>query len=89
MATAKLELPVSYIVVTEDNLEEAESFCGGRIRGTKLPRKDQVVQFDPTHHPEAGEENARVGDVIVCFHSSTKRIFQVWSYEWFIRMFNG
>jgi hypothetical protein len=57
---------MQYLKVTSENLEYAASFSGGRIRGTKLPREDRIVQFDRQY----GEEEARVGDFIVKFSNS-------------------
>lgn len=31
--------------LTVDNLDEIEAWCGGSIRGTKLPAEQRVIRF--------------------------------------------
>ncbi len=53
--------PFEARLVTESNLESIAEWCGGRVRGTKLPAADRIVQWD-----RRGEEiDANVGEWIV------------------------
>ena len=43
------------------NMEHIEDWCGGRIRGTKLPVQDRIIQIDTLE----GEMEAKIGDWII------------------------
>jgi hypothetical protein len=49
--------------LTEDNLEEIELWCGGSIKGTKLPRKDRIIEL--WDHTLDMENRASIGDFVV------------------------
>lgn len=58
------DIPLDAVQVTKDNLEAVAAWCGGSVRGTKLPKSEQVIEwYNPLFpdHPTI----ASVGDWIV------------------------
>mgnify|MGYP000443659081 CR=1 FL=1 len=47
---------------TVENSQQLAVWCGGGVRGIKLPPEERTVQF---YNQEAGEQDASVGDWIV------------------------
>lgn len=82
----KLGIPVDAVQLTVDNMEEVERMCNGRIRGTKLPPKERIVQFDSIWE---GEKEIKVDDWLIRFRTPTKIICDVWPNEWFLKAFVG
>jgi len=58
--------PLACVLVTEDNLDTTAAWCGGQVRGIRLPLKDQIIQWYDQGW-EMGDLEARVGDWIVRF----------------------
>lgn len=50
-------------LVTEDNLESVAEWCGGQVKGTKLPASERVVQW--RNWSAGGDESAAPGSWIV------------------------
>lgn len=51
-------------LLTTDNIEEVARWCEGSVKGIKLPKHQQVVEF---FTPDAEEIRAEIGDVIIKF----------------------
>lgn len=47
--------------LTVDSLETVEAWCGGAIKGTSLPREEQVVDIQTLE----GEMRASMGDFVI------------------------
>lgn len=45
LLTCQLRDKAEAVQVTTGNLEEVAEWCGGSVRGTKLPAEDRVVQW--------------------------------------------
>lgn len=69
--------------VKENNLEDIANWCNGKIRGTALPRQDQIVQFDDYN---GIEQDAHIGDWVVQFEKT--RSFAIFPDSTFLRLFN-
>ena len=57
----KKPLVIQACQITLDNLEELELWCGGSIRGIKLPREEWELEI----HTLEGNISAVVGDWII------------------------
>ena len=54
-------IPVEAHQLTIDNLDYVEKWCGGQIKGIRLPLIDRIIAI----HTEDGEYQAAISDYIV------------------------
>lgn len=67
--------------VTPENLEIVEAWCGGSIKGTRLPREQRCIDIQTYF----GEMSANVGDWIV----KEDHYFLVYPDEMFTELFTS
>jgi hypothetical protein len=82
----KLKTPSSIraMQVTVDSLEAVEAWCGGQIKGVKLPAHQRVIDFQARY----GEKRAEIGDWIVrSVYGDTWVFWDVYSNVEFVNLF--
>lgn len=81
MKYRKKPIVIEAYLLTTQNMDELESWCGGSIRGVSLPPEERVIAIQTLE----GEMRAGVGDYIICgikgeFYPCKPDIFEA-SYE--------
>lgn len=76
--TYNFNLNVKVYKLTVDNLEEVADFCGGAVKGIKLPIAQRCIDFwygDTEHRIEIGQYLMYIGPIpFVLYHNDLLRI---------------